>query len=449
MSKKIFYNVVSLNIQLPATLADPMYQDDVTACPAGALIFTEIGAGIMGANSCYDSEGKFNPTVFCLQELFTGAGGSQQGTLWPTTAAAATALVQNDATGKPSLDATTNYLNILGNKATYGQDLAGNNIPFADYMDASMKMLGTTPKNLCDGPNAATGPHTPACLDYLWKTSGNAGESTAQTSSGVPYSYCGRTGRMAPLNADGTNNDDNIAIANDKGGVSDVRVYYKSIYDSANNSSNFPAWSAAMLACHNSTVREPAFDRNSCPDGASNIKVTEASYGVNCNSSLRGNRTDLFKELTAGKPTFQYAYDYTKTGGDPAGGCAKTLEVKYNCDGGPNYKFTAPAEAGLNSQVKIDCSNPLATSAVDVSDPYDLGCWRDGGDRALKGPYGGRPHTKASCGNLAKRNGQKYYSIQDGNECYTGNSGYDKYGQVPGNCPPTGGPWIAHTWQTA
>lgn len=78
--------------------------------------------------------------------------------------------------------------------------------------------------------------------------------------------------------------------------------------------------------------------------------------------------------------------------------------------------------------------------------PVDLGCWRDNWDRALKGPYGGRPHTKESCGAFAKQNGQNYFSVQDGNECYTGNSGYDRYGTSGPSCPPGGGPWSAHTW---
>ena len=77
----------------------------------------------------------------------------------------------------------------------------------------------------------------------------------------------------------------------------------------------------------------------------------------------------------------------------------------------------------------------------------DLGCWNDTWDRALKGSGSERPHTMESCGAKAKAQGFKYFSVQDGNECYTGNEQYDRFGKAPGDCPPTGGPWKARTWQ--
>jgi len=61
------------------------------------------------------------------------------------------------------------------------------------------------------------------------------------------------------------------------------------------------------------------------------INIVEASYGKNCNQLLKGNRTELFKTLANGKGSLQYQYDYAKTGGDPAGGCAKSLEIVYYC----------------------------------------------------------------------------------------------------------------------
>lgn len=87
------------------------------------------------------------------------------------------------------------------------------------------------------------------------------------------------------------------------------------------------------------------------------FNVTEASYGVNCNPSLRGNRTQLFQNLiNSGTDLRNYSYDFTKTGGDPAGGCAKTLEIKYNCANSPTKTATVPAEAGYNGQVRLNCN---------------------------------------------------------------------------------------------
>jgi hypothetical protein len=87
------------------------------------------------------------------------------------------------------------------------------------------------------------------------------------------------------------------------------------------------------------------------------INIVEASYGVNCNNNLRGNRTDFFRGLTAGKSSLDYRYDYTKTGGDPAVGCGKTLEVKFHCGDNNIQTLVVPPEAGYNGVVKIDCSS--------------------------------------------------------------------------------------------
>ena len=83
----------------------------------------------------------------------------------------------------------------------------------------------------------------------------------------------------------------------------------------------------------------------------------------------------------------------------------------------------------------------------DGSGYKDLGCWKDTWDRALK-TNNGRPHTKNTCGEKAKSLNHKYFSVQDGNECYSGNDQYDKHGKADGDCPPGGGGWKAHTWTT-
>jgi hypothetical protein len=65
----------------------------------------------------------------------------------------------------------------------------------------------------------------------------------------------------------------------------------------------------------------------------------------------------------------------------------------------------------------------------------------------LTGSNQGRPHDQRSCGAKAKELGHKYFSIQDGNECYTGNDRYDRFGRAEGDCPPGGAPWKARTWE--
>jgi len=85
------------------------------------------------------------------------------------------------------------------------------------------------------------------------------------------------------------------------------------------------------------------------------MTITSASYGINCNAGLRDNRLKLIGDMCNGKPTCNFSYDYTKTGGDPAGGCPKTLEIKYSCPGKGDKSFTAPGEAGFNAKVDLSC----------------------------------------------------------------------------------------------
>ncbi len=87
----------------------------------------------------------------------------------------------------------------------------------------------------------------------------------------------------------------------------------------------------------------------------SKLTIVEASYGKNCNSTLKGNRTKLFRELTNGKSSLDYIYNYTRTGGDPAVGCGKTLEIVYKCDDGNEKTYKAPAEAGFDARVILKC----------------------------------------------------------------------------------------------
>jgi len=344
-AQKIF-NQVTVGLTCPGTLADPYYQLDIQACPTGPMVHTPTGAGILGSNSCYNAEGAFNPTVFCLQELFAGAGGTSNGTLYPSTQAKANALVRNDAKG-PSIEATSELLNDLGNKATYGTDRAGRPLSMSEFIDASQKMLGQTPANLCDGPNKNTGPHIPACLDSLWKKTNCT------------------TGKLAPLNPDGTPNEENISNANDMGSVSAIEAYYQSISAAANNTSDFPAWSKAMANCYNANVVEPELNANSCKP-LPGINIIEASYGKNCNGALKGNRTSMFQELTNGLYSFDYTYNYTQTGGDPAPGCGKTLVIDYKCDDGKPKTFTAPSEAGFNGVVNLLCPPPNSIGTMEA-----------------------------------------------------------------------------------
>jgi hypothetical protein len=128
------------------------------------------------------------------------------------------------------------------------------------------------------------------------------------------------------------------------------------------------------------------------------IVIKEASYGKNCNAALKGNRTCLFKQLTTGKKKFEYKYNYTATGGDPAGGCGKTLEIIYNClqSGGADKKFTAPAEAGFDANVVLNCDSAPASKSCEnymFAHGYDFA----GGGTEAKGTKNNPAKLMAAC----------------------------------------------------
>ncbi len=369
LKRTLLQNQVTLVLQVPATLDDPYYDMDVEACPSGPIIYTPAGAGMMGSNSCYNGDGSFNPSVFCLQDLFTGAGGTEQGTLYPNDQNGVNAILQKNSGGKPDLEATSAFLSDLGSKANYGTDGTGKPVSMAEYQDASMKMLGTTPKNLCDGPNKDTGPHLPACLDYLWRTSGNPG------SDSTDYSFCSAAGKLAPLNPDGSPNERNVSTANDMGSVATIQTYYKSIYDAARDTKDFNKWSASMADCYNANVSEPPFNPSSCdPPPGPGINIVEATYGKNCGVPA-GNRTSALKNLANGKESFTYTWDYEATGGDPAGGCGKNIDITYNCSGGPNKTYHVVRPEGEDIDITCSSSRDPTVQGINILDAtYGKNC---------------------------------------------------------------------------
>lgn len=246
---------IVLNVTVPATLADPFYDVDLPNCPAGPMVLTEAGAGMMGANSCFKANGSFNPSINCLTQLFEAAGGTSAGTLYPDTAAKAAALVVNG-----SLDDTIDRLNDLGSIALYGTDNNGAPSGFAAQKDAALKFLGIVMSNPCDGPTSSTGPHSAECLNYLWKTSGNAAPLGNVNPDTLPYDYCHPAGTEAPLRS-----ETNQQAANDKGSVQAIRTYYNGIFARSQDSSNFDAQAAAMRACYGINISKPSGPPPVCP----------------------------------------------------------------------------------------------------------------------------------------------------------------------------------------
>jgi len=260
IKSSLINNSATISFTVPASLVGPYYDVDQDQCAAGPMVFTEVGAGLMGAHSCYDAKGKFNPSVYCLTKLFIAAGGTEAGTLYPDTAEKAAALVMKDADGKPSLDATVESLNNMGNIAIYGTDTEGAPVGFEAQKQMALALLGLTMTNPCDGPQSATGPHSNECLDYLWRTSGDSGPLPSNLDpASLPYGYCSADGAAAPLKSAA-----NAQAANALGNVTKVRNYFNGLFARSQDSSDFDAQAVAMKACYGVKISSPV-GATSCP----------------------------------------------------------------------------------------------------------------------------------------------------------------------------------------
>jgi hypothetical protein len=243
-------NSMQMIFQVPATLIDPVFADDKIDCPSGPLVTTSVGAGLMGSHSCYKPDGSFNPSIFCMQELFGSAGGTPAGKGYPGTAAAAAALVQNDpTTGKPSLDATMTYLNNQSQIALYGTDMNNAAVDFSTLKAASMLLFGYAPANPCDVPEAATGPQSPECLAYLWASSG-----------------CSPAGQLSPMDANGNINQGNVNRANAFGSSAAVQQQYQEVYNAATQSTDYDVQDQFSLLCFNTSVKQQVVQGGFAPE---------------------------------------------------------------------------------------------------------------------------------------------------------------------------------------
>ena len=132
------------------------------------------------------------------------------------------------------------------------------------------------------------------------------------------------------------------------------------------------------------------------------IEVTSATYGGNCDGANSDNQLGNLAKECNGKTSCSYDVNH-KTIGDPAYGCAKTYEYKWNC-GATSFSETASAEAS-GTTITLDCpADPCANSAKEYE--YMFKC--SAGDTALWSS-GARPSCQEYGGTVwAMCNGKPY-----------------------------------------
>ena len=251
-----------------ATVSDTPFSVLNGMYPTGPFIFTPLGATLMGANSCYDQNGNFNPTPGCLTGLWVGAGGLPAGKLYPNTPAAITTLLAQIGTN-PTLDDVTTFINNGTNIGMYGVDMNGVPASFDVYKKALEDFFGLDPPNPCFNQSS---PFTAECLDFLYRTSNTtAYDSMDFTGSSLPgYGRCQAQGAVAPIDASGNANQPMVDNVNNfyKTGPQ-IRAFYDANFQESINPNADPTTRAgAVNNCYGidlPTDQETQADQTNCP----------------------------------------------------------------------------------------------------------------------------------------------------------------------------------------
>lgn len=88
---------------------------------------------------------------------------------------------------------------------------------------------------------------------------------------------------------------------------------------------------------------------------ASEVKVIEASYGLNCSQRLQGNMTSIVARACHNKALCHFTVDH-EIHGDPAMGCAKTFIVDYTCSRNSVTKTAKISAEATKNYATLDCS---------------------------------------------------------------------------------------------
>jgi hypothetical protein len=244
---------VTFTFVVPATLRDVSVAEDNKLCPTGPIVTSSEAASRLKMGSCQQMyngkpQGPGNFSDECLKSLFLDSGCTDKGKSYPNTSDKKAKILKNEQKkDNLDIDGIINKINDIYSIATSGRDYEGNHYEESAVENANMDCFGIKLDNPCNGVFKDTGPHTTKCLDYLFRNAGADNKDVGQTYSGVanrssgnkdssqsPIMYCQRTGSMAPIGKDGKENLVAVMRANAKGGIRQVKEFYRQIHYDAN-----------------------------------------------------------------------------------------------------------------------------------------------------------------------------------------------------------------------
>lgn len=265
-------STLSLSGMIPFTFLGT-FDGDALNCDNGPVITQSASATFLESDPCFAKSNKPGSySLECLQSRWLELGGTQQGTGYPVTAAAAATIQTGQGGVGLDIDTIVNSLAPKIASALSGIDASGAPLSLGDWNSLSMWATGTPISSPCDGPNKDNGPLSQECLSYLYLNQG-ATSHIGATYTLLPSQVASMTGTTgnATYCQPGTSLDpstvDGLKKGQSLGGVNAVKAYYDQVNRLANdNTQKNAARSDAISQCYGVNL-----DATSTPSVASDI----------------------------------------------------------------------------------------------------------------------------------------------------------------------------------
>jgi len=227
--------------------------EDAQDCLSGPIVWDKKAADFLASDPCFGPNAKPGQySLECLQQMWMAAGGTVDGTGYPSNPAATSKLNFDERTGGArSIGDIGDYLYEQNIRAQTGRTSGGSRLSIADWNTSSMYMLGIPRTNPCSGQDdLPISEVSDDCKAYIYANGGN-GKDFGKTynaepkySSGIEFfadagvaNQLGNGGMTFCI--PGTTADPNTSTgssqANQFGGISSLRAFYDNLSLQATN----------------------------------------------------------------------------------------------------------------------------------------------------------------------------------------------------------------------
>jgi hypothetical protein len=200
------------------------------SCPVSPFVGSEASAKRLESSACYKKgSAPGNYSTECLEEIYYNSGCTGKGSLAPTTAEGAKALMYSGTEARK----LTNIVGFLNNtyiEATTGKTYNGTKLSLEEWNKQSMACMGKSILSPCDVPRP-DGTLSDDCIQYLYENNGAGNRVGATYTLNNMASlrkgkdaYCTDKGTAAPYNAA------NLKTAREKGEIDKVKAYFDGLH---------------------------------------------------------------------------------------------------------------------------------------------------------------------------------------------------------------------------